>query len=905
MFSHSVRRAILLIAGVTFARCGVAQELRSSMAQVTPIELPLTKLYRASINPRGAVLQITTAEFPNLLQNSQWTQNEGGVPTGWRAWSGGFRLEPGTGREGRVAVAVARTENDPERGIMQEVVLNQKTPAPLFLTGWSRAEDVSGSADSNYSLYADITFVDGTHLWGENAAFSTGTHNWQRVERIIQPEKPIKSVAVYALFRGHTGKAWFSDIALATIKSGPGAALFDGLPVRAVAPVVTSAKATVHTTQDGLALGIVPGSGRVSSLRIGRRELAQRNVPSGFMARDVANGSGFHPFSAGRSAELKLKLDSAVKAAADHIAISGRITDLTGQDRAVSLAFALPVDARNWQWGQHIRQARRIGRQGGATDSEYSNTVAFDAGANGLHSLYPLANVHDASSGLALALDMNYAAQIRIAYNAATRQFYIVYDFGLAPEKSSAEFRFVLYRTDPQWGFRDAVQKLYRVFPDMFAVRAENRTQGLWMPFSDVGQVQGWQDFGFRYREANNDVATSASDNTLAWDDQHGILTFRYSEPMTWWMPMPPDIPRTYENALSLLERIAGDAHHGQHHFAQAVLSSGFRDENGRYPLVFRNEPWANGAVWSLNVSPKLPGEVTGASILWTQKMRDMLYRHNPKGTLDGEYLDSIEGYVTANLNFDRDHFKHAQAPLTFAIGSKAPAQHKALTMYEFARAQSRGVHEIDKLMFANSVPYRFSFLSPWFDVTGTEVNWLRDGQWTPDDDALMNLRRTMSGAKPYLLLQNTDFEKFTPGYVEKYMQRSLFYGMFPSFFSLDAATKPYWLNPQWYNRDRPVFRKYVPIIKPVAEAGWQPVTLATSNNPQVWVERFGIPGNAIYLTVRNASSAPQSARITLQKPLTAKAVLLDMVTTQTVPVQDGVLTIDLQSEQTVAIRLH
>jgi hypothetical protein len=224
--------------------------------------------------------------------------------------------------------------------------------------------------------------------------------------------------------------------------------------------------------------------------------------------------------------------------------------------------------------------------------------------------------------------------------------------------------------------------------------------------------------------------------------------------------------------------------------------------------------------------------------------------------------------------------------------------------MYDFARAQSRSVHVIGKLMFANSVPYRFSFLSPWFDVTGTEVNWLRDGQWTPDDDAVMNLRRTMSGAKPYLLLQNTDFDKFTPAYVEKYMQCSLFYGMFPSFFSLDAATKPYWLNPQWYNRDRAVFKEYVPIIKAVAEAGWQPVTLATSDNPEVWVERFGNPGQAVYLTLRNASAEPQNARIRLHKPLSAKAALQDMVTNQAVPLQNGVLAVDLQPEQTMAVHL-
>ena len=88
-----------------------------------------------------------------------------------------------------------------------------------------------------------------------------------------------------------------------------------------------------------------------------------------------------------------------------------------------------------------------------------------------------------------------------------------------------ADFRFVLFRFDPRWGFRAAFQKLTEIFPDYFCVRA--REQGLWMPFTDVSTVQGWEDFGFRYHEGNNNVA---------WDDAHGILSFRYTEPMTWWM---------------------------------------------------------------------------------------------------------------------------------------------------------------------------------------------------------------------------------------------------------------------------------------------------------------------------------------------------------------------------------
>jgi hypothetical protein len=54
-----------------------------------------------------------------------------------------------------------------------------------------------------------------------------------------------------------------------------------------------------------------------------------------------------------------------------------------------------------------------------------------------------------------------------------------------------------------------------------------------------------------------------------------------------------------------------------------------------------------------------------------------------------------------------------------------------------------------------------------------------------------MDLLRSMSGAKPYLLLMNTDYDRFTPDLVEKYFQRCLFYGMWPGFFSHNAADRP------------------------------------------------------------------------------------------------------------------
>ena len=110
----------------------------------------------------------------------------------------------------------------------------------------------------------------------------------------------------------------------------------------------------------------------------------------------------------------------------------------------------------------------------------------------------------------------------------------------------------------------------------------------------------------------------------------------------------------------------------------------------------------------------------------------------------------------------------------------------------------------------------------------------------------------------------NTDFSKFTYADSEKFMKRALAYGMFPGYFSADASTGHYFKRPELYNRDRPLFKKYVPLCKLVAEAGWEPLTGAVSDNEAVIVERFGWQPGLCFLSVYNLAETRQKAVLTL-----------------------------------------
>ncbi len=751
-------------------------------------------------------------------------------PDDWQPYEKGFQ------RSGQWFVCNNGSDAKVQRGLQQSVELNQTTPAPIVATAWSKAEGVTGTSDSDYALYLDLIYADGTPLWGQAARFGVGSHDWQRRQIVIIPERPIKRVSAYLLLRRHGGKAWFRDPELRVVQVPGGACVFDGLAV-------------------------TPSGGKFE----------------GFQVRDVAAGSGFV-----RIAERAMGLQLRAKETSQHGAtfFDVTVTNTTGKDRAITLVYAVPVEAAGLRWLDDPRRSMPVEPR-----REYMNAGRFRVGANGRLSRYPLAAVADADRGVGLGIDMARPAFYRLGYNAGTGELFLAYDLGLAPEKPTARLRFCRFTFDPQEGFRAALARYYALFPDAFRCRTPR--QGLWMPFAKISQVKGWQDFGFQFKEGNNETE---------WDDKHDIITFRYTEPMTWWMPMREGTPRTLDAALAEVNRLADQKGDAQ---ARALPQSGFRNEAGKPSVRFRDAPWCNGAVWSMNAMPGLPGEPTEFKNKWNSAIRQKLYGPRRVGDLDGEYVDSSEGYVTDELDFHRSHFAAADTPLCFSAERRHVAIFRGLIAFEYVRGLAGDVHGMGKLMMANATPSRLCWLAPMLDVMGTETNWRRAGKWQPMSDAEMLFRRAMCKGKPFCFLMNTPFEKFDHELVEKYMKRALAYGMFPGFFSHNASEGHYFTRPDLYDRDRPLFKKYVPLCTLLAEAGWQPITRAHSSDPQVYVERFG----ARYLTVLNDSTQRRTVTIRLDDE-PAPASGRELVTGRSVRWRRGETSLTLDGEDVAVLEL-
>lgn len=849
----------------------------------------------ASAQVRLQVLRGDAAVGANLLANGGFEKAVDGKPEGWRPWQAGYRHAPGEGREGSAAATCVWGKEDEQYGISQTVALNQGARTPIVVRAFSRALDVSGSADRNYALYCDLEYMDGTPLWGQVTPCNTGTHDWQQVEVLIVPAKPVRSLTVHCLFRGHRGQVWFDDVLAYEVKAAAGTAILDGV---AVVPKADASTVTGRPRSGGsVSVTYDAERGAVGGVSVGARDLPMGVGPGGFLVRDVAADSDFHGFGDGKCEALGLEVDVQWVSSEAGLRLSGTLRDTTGQDRAVTLLFALPVDARGAWWGTGIHGAEEI-KAGESTD-----TVSMGTGATGTMSRYPFSCVYGPDFGLGLGLDLDRPCQYRLAYNADTQQYFAAFDLGLAPDTrafpSQAPFGLVVYGFDPEWGFRAAAEGYYALFPEAFACRSKQ--QGIWMPFSKVSEVEGWEDFGFRYKEGNDETA---------WDDEHGILTFRYTEPSTWWMAMPKDMPRTYEAAMAEAQRIAKEGQGFSQTKAKALLTSGLFDQQGRYMMLFQDTPWCDGAVFSLSCLPGIEGEVNDAKVGWNDRAKEQLYGPNRKGDQDGEYLDSLEGYVTSDTNFRREHYAVVQRPLTFTRSDHVPVIHKGLAVDEYVEWIARDVHGLGKLMFANSVPHRFTFLCRHLDVMGTETDWLRQGKWLPMAHSEMGMVRTMCAQKPYLFLMNTEFDPLEP-YVERYFQRCLLYGMYPSMFSpvASSGTGAYWRTPKWYNRDRALHRKYQPVIRRVAESGWQPVTLARTDTPGILVERFGpSQSGETFLTVFNDGKERQTAVVRLARELGAKSAT-ELLSGQTLEVGEGpegaaTLSVTLEPEACAAVLL-
>lgn len=716
-------------------------------------------------------------------------------------------------------------------GAVWSLALNQTEARPFTVRTEARCERGPGGTRTRaFSLYVDLVYMDGDHLWGQTADFAPDPQRgWRAGTVTVIPAKPVRSASVYCLYRGLPGRVRFRAPAV-RIREQADLALFDAQPV---------------------ALGDLP-----------RHE-------AGFLVRDVQRADdGYAPIPVGGEAK-GVRLSVVETPAADGATYRVMVEDRTGRDRALTLVYAWPLPAGDLVFEEDPRTAVPLADNA----PQRSDAQAMGCGAGGLNR-WPFGAVSVGGRGFALGIDTAHPAYFRTAVHPRTRLLFIAFDLGLAPEKRTAAFAF--RRFTFTGGFRGALAAYAARELDAFKTRVPE--QGIWMPFRAIKSVENWQDFGFKFKEGNDETA---------WDDAHGIFTFRYTEPTTWWLSMDKAHGTNRFTMADCLAKVESLAAKGDPR-ARAWRGSVMRDEDGARVGRVMDTPWCRGAIWLLSPLPDIAG-VCEYKVKNTEADFAKFYAKPFPVGQDGEYIDSAEGYLTPTLDFNRAVFAASDTPLVFSSDEDhRPALFKGLSMYEYVRRTAARVWPRGRFVMANGVPGRWPWLPAYVDVGGTETQWIdEEGRWRPESHRSLLYKRALSMGKPYCYLQNVDFEKFAYADMENFMRHCVAYGLFPGCFSHNASEGHYFTRPEVYNRDRPLFKKYVPLCKMLSEAGWRPVnTLVASTDSRVFVEQFG----ARYVTVFN------SARATVKVRLTAKvgARASEHVAGGEVSFADGVATLEL-----------
>lgn len=261
---------------------------------------------------------------------------------------------------------------------------------------------------------------------------------------------------------------------------------------------------------------------------------------------------------------------------------------------------------------------------------------------------------------------------------------------------------------------------------------------------------------------------------------------------------------------------------------------SALRAPNGSLMYTPENAPWNRGAIMLADLS--ITGNYSRATdqlqVASQQQMAARTYNY----TYNGQYLDSIGGgQQTLSCGFQRHQQTSTStlaSPPTFDAHGE-PVWLQAQQTLPFLAAVAASVRGAGGRVFGNTLfhgPYQ-GFV-PHFDVTGTETNWQAPGgEFLPEASWSLAYKRFHAGARPYLFLQNTDFSTWTVENTQLYMDACLAHGIWPGFFSADAATSPYFANATLYNRDRSLFCAYMPWLKVLNEGGWQARRSASLSN--------------------------------------------------------------------------
>ncbi|HWQ95865.1 MAG TPA: dockerin type I domain-containing protein, partial [Candidatus Methylomirabilis sp.] len=530
-----------------------------------------------------------------------------------------------------------------------------------------------------------------------------------------------------------------------------------------------------------------------------------------------------------------------------YIELQGEIQNRKGEERMLQIMYTLPVNAAGWEWGDYIGASRPI------SDSTHYENV-YKIGNSRKQSVYPFASIDNNIHGLGIAVPMDVPRIYRKGYD-LSEGYSIQYDFGLSDQTLKigpgfANFTFVIYKIDePQWGFRSAVKKYYELYPGFFEKRL-NR-EGGWAVNTDLSLINNVSDFGFLFDESATNTKFNKASN---------IYSLSYNEPWGWWRSFGSNSekPGYNERITALSDDLKSNSIWCYDilikDIAKVTIDSAIISEQGNYYIDENPDFWHKWrGLWMqfypTNPDPDIP----------SPNRFDISLKKYQESTKDGVHLDG--SLIASNFeNYNKKHWKNSDIPLNFGYASRQPALINMFSQYEYLNKMSKYLHNNNKISMMNTYPNMYVIHAPFVDIVGSEIGEIETGQES-------SYRRTLSYRKTNANLMNWKWGKASAAIshteVERFIKEEMFYGIFPSIYNSGIGS--YWSNSSLYERDRGLFKKYIPIIKEISKAGWEPIPYANINNPNIKIERYGSNDKVnLYYTVRNDQISLQKGTLTV-----------------------------------------
>jgi hypothetical protein len=669
-----------------------------------------------------------------------------------------------------------------------------------------------------------------------------------------------------------------------SVAAGGAAVVEPGGP--AAGPLLASGWSAALVSGDGLDLTLDP-SGRVIGLEVAGSDVLDPALVawSGFSANDLSSG-GHHPadgpVESGADAAYQntttatgLLIESVVRALPDRMAFEARVSDTLLRDHSLELRYSLPLAAGGWKWWRDLRTNESI-----LPATNYSDTEVMDNQGRRSNS-HPFSALTSPWPGPGLSLAQPIDAPAFAVTEVSSGGLNITFPLAVSgvPGARSAVVQFYLHRlAEPAWGFRAAVEEYYATNPGLFD--RNGSAEGVWVVNSPLDAIPSPEDFGFGVHEIQfpEDIA-----NASLVGDALGVETYAYIHPRSFFMGMGNRTSRpTEQQILAELANLTNSPDPAEREYGRAVHASGCLNRTGGFVHnVFQRPVWFPPNGWGVEFcyfsGPTLPQ----ANLTWNTRA-NLAWKHeiDPQfaaaeavnATLDGVFIDGFYSwsmvYVTEDGgdDFASEHLPHALGyPLVPNPATLRPVVSAHFGALDLGKNVSDALHARGAKFMQNDLRPGAWFPVGLVDLAGIEVDWFPSGAWTPDPVEVMGFRRTMMGQRPFGLLQRSDFALVDAAEVEAYFERSLFWAIYPSFFANRGDDLDnYWSNSSLYERDRPAYRRFVPLVRELSTAGWEPVTRANSSDPGLLVERYGPSNGTLYVALRNEGPGAATTRVTI-----------------------------------------